>query len=122
MASFDRAVSSGSLAFAADAVCYGNSIVLLLFDRFTTAWERYRSRSSRSQCPHYAPGMKVPRIRKRLIVGTRSVRRARGLLETGLSVKCPPRRSICATYRKSRCTSGRFPVEGVDILGPGIFE
>jgi hypothetical protein len=40
--SFDRAVSSGSLAFAADAVCYGNSIVLLLFDRFTTAWERYR--------------------------------------------------------------------------------
>jgi hypothetical protein len=40
--SFDRAVSSGSLAIAADAVCYGNSIVLLLFDRFTTAWERYR--------------------------------------------------------------------------------
>jgi hypothetical protein len=40
--SFDRAVSSGSLAFAADAVCYGNSIVLLLFDRFTTAWERDR--------------------------------------------------------------------------------
>jgi hypothetical protein len=38
---FDRAVSSGSLAFAADAVCYGNSIVVLLFDRFTTAWERY---------------------------------------------------------------------------------
>src|ERR1700677_4213769 len=42
--------------------------------------------------------------------------------QTGLSVKCPPRRSICATYRKSRCSSGRFPVEGVDILGPGIFE
>jgi hypothetical protein len=40
--SFDRAVSSGSLAFAADAVCYGNSIVHLLFDRFTTAWERDR--------------------------------------------------------------------------------
>jgi hypothetical protein len=40
--SFDRAVSSGSLAFAGDAVCYGNSIVLFLFDRFTTAWERYR--------------------------------------------------------------------------------
>jgi hypothetical protein len=40
--SFDRAVSSGSLAFGADAVCYGNSIVLLLFDRSTTAWERYR--------------------------------------------------------------------------------
>jgi hypothetical protein len=39
---FDRAVSCGSLAFAADAVCYGNSIVLLLFDRFTTAWERHR--------------------------------------------------------------------------------
>ena len=39
---FDRAVSSGSLAFAAGAVCYGNSIVLLLFDRSTTAWERYR--------------------------------------------------------------------------------
>jgi hypothetical protein len=37
MGSLDRAVSSGSLAFAADAVCYGNSIVLLLFDRFTTA-------------------------------------------------------------------------------------
>ena len=42
--------------------------------------------------------------------------------QTGFAVKCPPRRSICATYRKSRCTSGRFPVEGVDILGPGIFE
>ena len=40
--SFDRAVSSGSLAFAADAVCYGNSIVLLPLDLFTTAWERYR--------------------------------------------------------------------------------
>jgi hypothetical protein len=39
--SFDRAVSSGSLAFAADAFCYGNSIVPLLLDRFTTAWERY---------------------------------------------------------------------------------
>ena len=33
---------SGGSRFAADAVCYGNSIVLLLFDRFTTAWERYR--------------------------------------------------------------------------------
>ena len=42
MGSFDRAVSSGSLAFAADAFCYGNSIVLLVLDRFTTAWERYR--------------------------------------------------------------------------------
>jgi hypothetical protein len=42
MGSSDRAVSSGSLAFAADAVCYGNSIVLLLFDRFTIAWERRR--------------------------------------------------------------------------------
>ena len=40
--SFDKAVSSGSLVFAADAVCYGNSIVPLLFDRFTAAWERYR--------------------------------------------------------------------------------
>jgi hypothetical protein len=40
--SFDRAVSSGSLAFAADAVCYWNSIGLLLLDRFTTAWKRYR--------------------------------------------------------------------------------
>ena len=46
MGSFDWAVSSGSLAFAADAVCYGNSIVLLLFDRFTTAWERHRDRQS----------------------------------------------------------------------------
>ena len=42
MGSFDRAVSSGSLAFAADAFCYGNSIALLLLDRFTTVWERYR--------------------------------------------------------------------------------
>jgi hypothetical protein len=33
---------SGSLAFAADAFCYGNSIVILLLDRATTAWERYR--------------------------------------------------------------------------------
>jgi hypothetical protein len=40
--SFDRTVSSGSLAFAADAFCYGNSIVILLLDRATTAWERYR--------------------------------------------------------------------------------
>jgi hypothetical protein len=39
-------------------------------------------RSSRSQCLHYAPGMKVLRIRKCLIVGTRSIRRASGLLET----------------------------------------
>jgi hypothetical protein len=39
--SFDRAVSSGSLALAADAVCYGISIGLLLLDRFTTAWKRY---------------------------------------------------------------------------------
>jgi hypothetical protein len=42
LGSFDRAVSSGSLAFAADAVCYRKSIVLLLFDRFTTAWEGRR--------------------------------------------------------------------------------
>jgi hypothetical protein len=33
--------------------------------------------------------MKVLRIRKCLIVGTRSVRRASGLLETGFSVTCP---------------------------------
>ena len=46
-------------------------------------------RSSRSQWLHYAPGMKVLRIRKCLIVGTRSVRRASGLLETGLSVSLP---------------------------------
>jgi hypothetical protein len=39
--SFDRAVSSGSLAFAAAAVCYGNSIGLLLLDSFTAAWKRY---------------------------------------------------------------------------------
>jgi hypothetical protein len=40
--SFDRAVSSESLAFAADAVFYGISIGLLLSDRVTTAWERHR--------------------------------------------------------------------------------
>jgi hypothetical protein len=34
--------------------------------------------------------MKVLRIRKGLIVGTRSVRRASGLLETGISVTCLP--------------------------------
>jgi hypothetical protein len=47
-------------------------------------------RSSRSQWLHYAPAMKVLRIRKCLIVGTRSVRRASGLLETGFSVTCLP--------------------------------
>ena len=46
-------------------------------------------RSSSSQWLHYAPAMKVLRIRKCLIVGTRSVRRASGLLETGFSVNCP---------------------------------
>ena len=39
---FDRAVSSESLAFAADADFYGFSIGLLLQDRVTTAWERLR--------------------------------------------------------------------------------
>jgi hypothetical protein len=38
-------------------------------------------RRSRSQWLHYAPAMKVLRIRKCLIVETRSVRRASGLLE-----------------------------------------
>jgi hypothetical protein len=47
-------------------------------------------RSSRSRWLHYAPAMKVLSIRKCLIVGTRSVRRASGLLETGLSVTCLP--------------------------------
>jgi hypothetical protein len=37
LGSFDRAVSSGSLAFAADAVSYGYSIGFLLLDRATTA-------------------------------------------------------------------------------------
>ena len=46
-------------------------------------------RSSSSQWLHYAPAMKVRRIRKCLIVGTRSVRRASGLLETGFAVSCP---------------------------------
>jgi hypothetical protein len=41
-------------------------------------------RSSRSQWLHYAPAMKVLRIRKCQIVGTRSVCRASGLLETEL--------------------------------------
>jgi hypothetical protein len=57
-------------------------------------------RSSRSQWLHYAPAMKVLRIRKCQIVGTRSVRRASGLLETGLSVNCLPDRYWRATYRK----------------------
>jgi hypothetical protein len=39
-------------------------------------------RSSRSRCLHYAPAMKVLRIRKGLIVGTRSLRHTSGLLET----------------------------------------
>ena len=37
LGSFDRAVSSGSLAFAADAVSYGYSIGFSLLDRATTA-------------------------------------------------------------------------------------
>jgi hypothetical protein len=41
-------------------------------------------RGSRSRCLHHAPAMKVLRIRKCLIVGTRSVRRASGLVQTGL--------------------------------------
>ena len=57
MGSFDRAVSSGSLAFAADAVCYGNSIVLLLFDRFTTAWERHLTRNYLSRLCGRASGI-----------------------------------------------------------------
>src|ERR1700690_3887842 len=56
-------------------------------------------RSSRSRWLHYAPGAKVLRPRKCLLVGTRSVRRASGLLETpfsslgrkvGISYTCPP--------------------------------
>jgi hypothetical protein len=68
-------------------------------------------RSSRSQCPHYAPGMKVPRIRKRLIVGTRSVRRASGLLETGFSVTCscvaPPLGNLLKIRLYAHCAGGR---------------
>jgi len=45
--------------------------------------------SSRSRWLHYAPAMKVLRIRKCLIVSTRSVRRASGLLETGIPVTSP---------------------------------
>jgi hypothetical protein len=55
-------------------------------------------RSRRSQWPHCAPAIKVLRIRKCLIVGTRSVRRASGLLETGFCVTCRPELS-----RASRC-------------------
>src|ERR1700722_5024543 len=44
--------------------------------------------SSRSRWLHYAPARKVLRIRKCLIVSTRSVRRASGLLETGFSLTC----------------------------------
>ena len=45
-------------------------------------------RSSRSRWLHYAPAMEVLKHKKCLIVGTRNVRRASGLLETGLSVTC----------------------------------
>ena len=41
-ASFDRAVSSESLALAVDAVFYGFSIGLLLPNRATITWERHR--------------------------------------------------------------------------------
>ena len=47
--------------------------------------------------------MKVPRIRKCLIVGTRSVRRASGLLETGFSVSCSRSDPAGqASFRKAR--------------------
>jgi hypothetical protein len=62
--------------------------------------------SSRSRWLHYAPARKVLRIRKCLIVSTRSVRRASGLLETGLSVNSPDRDPLGdGTYRK-RDSSG----------------
>src|SRR3984957_15571768 len=57
-------------------------------------------RSSRSRWLHYAPGAKVLRTRKCPIVGTRSVRRASGLLETGFSVTSPVYQPVSpGTYR-----------------------
>src|ERR1700677_1060307 len=57
-------------------------------------------RSSRSRWLHYAPGAKVLRTRKCLIVGPRSVRRASGLLETEFSVTWPPYPSSCGNLPK----------------------
>ena len=49
LGSFDRAVSSGALAFAADAVSYGYSIGFSMFDRATTARSGIVEGSSKSQ-------------------------------------------------------------------------
>ena len=80
--SFDRAVSSEPLAFAGDADFYGFSIELLLQERVTTAWEQLRREKQQITVASLCSRMEVLHTRERSILGTRSVRRASGLLET----------------------------------------
>jgi hypothetical protein len=71
-------------------------------------------RSSRSRWLHYAPAMKVLSIRKCLIVGTRSVRRASGLLETRIAVTSLGRDPLGEeTYRKPDFTGSLREAGGI---------
>jgi hypothetical protein len=72
MCSFDRAVSSGSLAFARMRFAMGIQSALLLFDASLLPRNGVVERSSGSQWLHYAPEMKVLLI-ENARVSTRAV-------------------------------------------------